>query len=77
MFQCNDSFSVGDVNGWTCLQVACAHGHVHIVQYLVETKSVSIPVDSPDNPLQLARANGYDEVTKFLCAQVISMRFTN
>lgn len=43
---------------------------MNIVQYLVETKSIPIPVDSPDNPLRLARANGNDEVTKYLCAQV-------
>lgn len=62
----------GDVNGWTCLQVACAHGHVDIVQYLVETRSVPILIDSPDSPLQLARSNGNDEVMKYLCSQVRS-----
>jgi PAS domain-containing protein len=50
--------------------VASAHGHVDIVQYLVESKGVPIPIDSPDNPLQLARANGNDEVTKYLSLQV-------
>ena len=56
-----------DDKGQTALHIACANGHLHIAQYLVNEKRCSVNVIAQRKTcLSIARSNGYLHIVKYL-----------
>ena len=56
-----------DSKGQTALHIACANGHLHIAQYLVNERRCSVIVIAQRKTcLSIARSNGYLHIVKYL-----------
>ena len=82
----NQTVDVQDVNGGTPLYLACAHGHVDVVLYLLDEGAdidAMITVQQPNdlyqaiNPLQIASQQGHHALVQLLLDHEVDRDVTN
>ena len=69
---------IDDIDGCIPLYIACAGGHLNIVQICIAAGAyVNITTDNRDTPLHCASHYGYPEIVKFLIKQGAIVNYFN